>query len=394
MKRRKFLKLGAVGTASALVPTLGWAAETDPTGGPIELSIEPVDYEMIDGEIVYMIFFFTKDDLPHAVLRVKEGDTVEIRITNNDTDVRNRIPHAFAITGIPQASTGPIPPGETRTVRFTAPRGGSYLYHDPTNAPLNRVLGLYGAFVVAPLEGRTPTGSPTPYSRDSQSAEVRALFNALGRTTRFKGNQWVSGDHDPEHERDKVWVVAEVDPELNARVEAGEPVLGSSVVGSFVPRYFHINAISGFDTADHAELPPEKRAAGKAIEPEGCEGQPTLLRTINAGLCTHAMHIHGNGVFDLTRQMGDTVACNTNIFENDTWLLPPMGRKDMLLPFEKPPDIPDDAWPPKDEPFPLRYVMHCHCEMSQTAGGGNYPQGLVTHWEMLGTIEDCPEHEG
>jgi hypothetical protein len=28
--------------------------------------------------------------------------------------------------------------------------------------------------------------------------------------------------------------------------------------------------------------------------------------------------------------------------------------------------------------------MHCHIEMSQTAAGGNYPQGLVTDWQMLG----------
>jgi len=62
----------------------------------------------------------------------------------------------------------------------------------------------------------------------------------------------------------------------------------------------------------------------------------------------------------------------------------PMDRKDMILPFERPPDI--AVWPPKQEPFPLRYVMHCHTEMSQTAGGGNYPQGLVTHWTMTGPI--------
>jgi len=30
----------------------------------------------------------------------------------------------------------------------------------------------------------------------------------------------------------------------------------------------------------------------------------------------------------------------------------------------------------------MRYVTHCHTEMSNTAGGGNYPQGIVTHWEM------------
>ena len=52
----------------------------------------------------------------------------------------------------------------------------------------------------------------------------------------------------------------------------------------------------------------------------------------------------------------------------------------MLLPFERPADA--AVWPPKQEPFPMRYVMHCHTEMSNTAGGGNYPQGLVTHWEM------------
>jgi hypothetical protein len=30
--------------------------------------------------------------------------------------------------------------------------------------------------------------------------------------------------------------------------------------------------------------------------------------------------------------------------------------------------------------------MHCHTEMSQTAAGGNYPMGLVTHWEMTGAL--------
>jgi hypothetical protein len=52
------------------------------------------------------------------------------------------------------------------------------------------------------------------------------------------------------------------------------------------------------------------------------------------------------------------------------------------------------VWPPKQEPFPLRYVMHCHCEMSNTAGGGNYPQGMVTHWEMLGTYADYQRKKG
>ena len=50
----------------------------------------------------------------------------------------------------------------------------------------------------------------------------------------------------------------------------------------------------------------------------------------------------------------------------------------------KPDEIPLEAWPPREEKFPLYYPMHCHIEMSQTAAGGNYPQGMITHWEMLG----------
>ena len=122
------------------------------------------------------------------------------------------------------------------------------------------------------------------------------------------------------------------------------------------------------------------------IEPEGRQGQPTVLRTINAGFLTHSPHIHGNSIFQLTKQSGDTVTCTDNVLELDTWTLPPMARTDVLLPFERPPDIPLAAWPPKQEPFPLRYVMHCHTEMSQTAGGGNYPQGLVTHWEITAPL--------
>jgi hypothetical protein len=38
----------------------------------------------------------------------------------------------------------------------------------------------------------------------------------------------------------------------------------------------------------------------------------------------------------------------------------------------------------RQEPWPLLYPMHCHIEMSQTASGGQYPQGMITHWELLG----------
>ena len=33
-----------------------------------------------------------------------------------------------------------------------------------------------------------------------------------------------------------------------------------------------------------------------------------------------------------------------------------------------------------------RYPMHCHAEMSQTAGGGQYPSGMYTEWELSGPL--------
>jgi hypothetical protein len=107
---------------------------------------------------------------------------------------------------------------------------------------------------------------------------------------------------------------------------------------------------------------------------------------MNAGLATHSPHIHGNHIYELSTINPSTAAVvvNASVQQRDTWTMPSEYRKDVLLPFIRPGDVPDAAWPPKDEPFPLRYPMHCHNELSQTAAGGNYPQGLVTDWELTG----------
>jgi Multicopper oxidase len=378
VQRRRFLQLGAFGAAAMLAPpwSAGFAAST---GTQFALTIDSVDAEMIDGTIVYMLIYFLNNSEPRPVIRVTEGDTISIAVTNSDSK-----PHGFAITGIPDASLAALAPGETATVTFTAPVGGSYLYIDPVNAPLNRVLGLYGAMIVTPIDGTTPAGSPTPFSRAAQTPQVQAFFDALGGGhPRFPGSKW--NPNDPA--REKIWMFSQTDPSLNARVAAGENVIGSSVTATFVPRYFTINGLSGFDTASHGGVSGAANAAAELIEPVGRQGQPCLIRTMNAGLCTHSPHIHGNHVMECTESLPDgSVRCEDHVYERDAWMLRPLARMDMLLPFERPPDIPQGKWPMPQEPFPLRYVMHCHTEMSQTAGGGNYPQGCVTHWSMTGAL--------
>ncbi|KHA62838.1 hypothetical protein [Sphingomonas sp. Ant20] len=123
MERRDFLKIGAGATTVALAATAQqMITPTDtplssPAPTPMSLSgssdlaqslrlvIEPVEKEMIDGKIVYMVFYFHESGQPQPVLRYREGEPVSLSITNNDL-----VPHGFAITGIPQATVPEIPP--------------------------------------------------------------------------------------------------------------------------------------------------------------------------------------------------------------------------------------------------------------------------------------------
>lgn len=359
MRRRQLLLYGAACGASLFL-----ASEAPAQTGPlvtISLTIEPADVEMIDGVRVFMLLYYA-GNAARPVLRATEGDRLRIIVRNND-----RRPHGFAIPGVAGASIPTIAAGQTRDVTFTAPSGGTYLYLDPTLAPINRLLGLHGALVVAPLDPTTPGGVVTPFSRVAQTPAVRALFEALGPTGRFPGRRWTPA-------RDRVWVFAQTDTSLNARVNAGASVNPATVAATFTPRYFTLNGRSGFDAAHDP-----------ATAPEGYIGEPMLLRVINAGLALHSPHIHGNHVMELSGiDATGAQVVRDNLPEIDTWAMRALDRKDVLLPFERPPDIPAAVYPMRQEPFPMHFPMHCHLELSQTAGGGLYNHGLITDWTILG----------
>jgi FtsP/CotA-like multicopper oxidase with cupredoxin domain len=316
------------------------------------LSLEEVLVEMVDLTPVYMWAFadpVNGPQIPGPAVLAQEETTVDITITNNlDED------HAFSIPGV--VTSGILSPGQSERLTFQAPPAGTYMYRDPLNDPVNRVMGLHGVMVVMPKGGSTPYGDPTP--------QVQQLFNDLGTSTQFPGDAW-----DPA--RTIMWVFNEIDPALNSLLQNNQPVDPATFVRDFLPRYFTINGKSGFFSAHDPN-----------ISPHGRVGQPMLLRVLNPGLATHSPHIHGNHVYVLAADG----RVQDNVFLVDTWTMRPDGRADVLLPFIRPPDIPPAAWPPVEEPFPHKFPMHCHTEMSQTSGGGNYPQGLVTDWVIEGTL--------
>lgn len=411
MRRREFVALGtsvvaAHGLGSSLVSAQA------PSSVTIQLAIVDHRVETIDGVSVKVLAFETVGTtagprVPGPVLRVREGSSVRIVVRNLRPES-----HGFVIGGI-ASSRMTVPAGATREVTFTAPQAGTYLYHDDSHVSrhLYRLLGLHGAFVVHPLNGTTAANSVTPYSLDKVAAvdpdaavSISALFDAFGTHSRFPGGKWVPARLDQEYRhQEKVWLFSEIDPKFNRLIKAtgiDQPAMVASPAAlrlSWVPRYFTINGRSGYDLAHEEDVVVKNYI-----------GEPTLLRTICAGLCHHATHIHGNHLFELahsvltedgfvpatgnaprTTQPGDVIV-HSSIWERDVWPSWPMQIRDMLLPMEVPPDIPD--WDrfvngTSQEPFPLRFVMHDHCEMGTTAGGGNYPQGAVTHWEIHGPYQ-------
>jgi len=278
---------------------------------------------MVDGRAVPVRTFAPVDDgvsLPGPLMLVAERDRLRITVTNTlDT------PHGFAIPGV--VDTGVVAPGATTTLEFSAPAAGTYLYDDPVNVPFNRLLGLHGALVTMPGDG---TNTPYP----GGPAFVR---------------QWI-------------WVTENIDSTWCERAALG----ATTTLEEIVPDYFLINGRSGVDSV-HDE----------AITIHGRLGEPALVRILNAGVAWHAIHFHGNHLDVLCHNAKPA----PHAMRKDTIMMPGLWTKDALLPFKPPPDI----WPPMEQwgsELQLSYPMHCHAEMSQTAAGGLYPNGMLAHWEI------------
>ena len=386
MERREFLKISGGGLAAIAVGGLRlppiFRSEAFAAAQTIELTMEEAQVEMVDLTQVYMWLFGSPalgPSFPGPAILTTQGHKVTIRLTNNLDE-----PHAFQIVGTTIASP-PVNPGQTTTLKFKAPAAGTYLYVDPLNAPVNRVLGLHGPLIVLPKPkriGKKRKKNPTPYS--APTPNVLRLFRDLGNSPQFPGDPWL-------RERTKIWLFSSIDPAFNALAEAGQPIDPLQFTATFLPRYFTINGKSGAFAAHDQD-----------IVPHGNIGEPHLIRILNAGMAAHSPHIHGNHVYVLS--VNNTIRQSALLV--DTFTVAPADRVDWLLPFIRPQDIPGDPTIPLRDLLPtelalsanellvaqspIRFPMHCHMEMSQTAAGGNYNQGAVTDWTLTGDLDKLP----
>jgi CopA family copper-resistance protein len=145
--------------ASAAMPTL--------TGTEFELNIG-ASFANFTGRI--RPAFTVNDDLPAPTLRLREGDTVTLRVRNalpvgSDPHANITSIHWHGIVlpanmdGVPGMSFDGIRPGESYVYRFTLKQSGTYWYH--SHSGFQEQAGLYGALIVDPREPE-----PFRYERD------------------------------------------------------------------------------------------------------------------------------------------------------------------------------------------------------------------------------------
>jgi len=256
----------------------------------------------------------------------------------------------------------PLPAGQTTTFTINTPGSpvdaGTYLYMDAD--PVQRALGLHGALIVMPADG-----TRRPYT------------NGAGRP------KFVTA---PKFEEQFMWVMHEVDPVWGEQQRTGKPI----DIATFLPRFFTINGVSGEQSAESQRNLFKRFVVADADQGQG---HGTLVRLANAGFATHSPHFHGNHVYILTENhdiplIGGVPAIATDgrtlAVEKDVFALESLATKDVLLPFH----TPYDQFPLYDpaRSANYRYPMHCHAEMSQSAGGGQYPSGMYTEWELSGPL--------
>ncbi|MBC7368568.1 MAG: copper resistance system multicopper oxidase [Undibacterium sp.] len=149
--------------AYAQLPHAGHSARAAPATSPASADAVPVD--LVIGKMDFRLgdrigrAVTVNGSLPAPLLRFRQGQNVELRVTNRLTERTSIHWHGLllpnAMDGVPGVTFKGIDPGETFVYRFPLRQYGTYWYH--SHSGMQEQLGLYGPFIIDPAE-------PEPFS--------------------------------------------------------------------------------------------------------------------------------------------------------------------------------------------------------------------------------------
>ena len=150
----------ASGTAAAPVSVVrlptdlpGPIGKRGPQRVKVNLETTEVTGHLADGTTYHYWTFNNK--VPGPFVRVRVGDTVEVKLKNDDGSVMMHNVDFHAVTGPGGgAKATEAAPGETRSFEFKALNPGLYVYHCATPTVASHIAnGMYGMILVEPEEG-------------------------------------------------------------------------------------------------------------------------------------------------------------------------------------------------------------------------------------------------
>jgi FtsP/CotA-like multicopper oxidase with cupredoxin domain len=379
--RRKLLKAGAIVAGAGLFGTpVAWAdlkakgaaahwpvefqpGATDPTYPPRDLPKEGDPIHVFDMEItigtheivpgVSSHMFLFNGTFPGPEIRVKEGDWVQVNLTNHSPESHTIHWHGIQVPcemdGVPLGTQWPVMPNQTFRYLWRAQPAGTHFYHCHVMTTLHSQAGLVGSLIVEPSED--PIHNVFPYDREYtlllseiDTNWVRDQLNAM--VTMGTTMEKMSHNARLMHEmngRMMGWFKNK-SAFLQAMKEGYIPPYVNSMTGlvkPMSPNYFMING-KAYPMTDAVSI---KR------------GETIRVRLIGAGSMPHYMHLHGHDFWHVA-QDGSPLASPVRL---NTIPVNPGSTSDIVI----------------QGTNPGHWHFHDHNDFCST-NNGQYPGGMMT----------------
>lgn len=153
-RSNQFEKVKDIGADPNAVPAP--IGRRDPKTVELSLTTKEVIGEVYSG--VYNNYWTFNGTAPGPLMRVRVGDTVKVRLTNDLSSLHYHNIDFHATTGPGGGATvSNVKPGETKEFSWKALAPGLYIYHCATsNVSVHNSHGQYGLILVEPEEGLPP----------------------------------------------------------------------------------------------------------------------------------------------------------------------------------------------------------------------------------------------
>lgn len=148
----RFEKVADIGRDPNDVPHVAQKPDTD---GIVRIHLTAKEVIAEIAPDIYFNYWTYNGTVPGPMLRITEGDTVELSLSNDSTSLHHHNIDLHAVSGPGGGATlTDVAPGETKTFRFKAMNPGLYVYHCAMpNVSTHNSHGQYGLILVEPKEG-------------------------------------------------------------------------------------------------------------------------------------------------------------------------------------------------------------------------------------------------